>query len=77
MLKPGGIFVSNTACVGDTMKFFKVIGPIGNFLGLLPLVKVFTTKELQDSLTDAGFEIDHQWQPGKGKALFIVAKKAG
>ena len=31
--------------------------------------------ELVASLTDAGFEIDHQWHPGKGKAVFIVAKK--
>ena len=77
MLKPGGIFVSSTACLGDTMKFFKLIGPIGKFFGLLPLVKVFTVKELADSITDAGFQIDHQWQPGKGKAVFIVAKKAG
>jgi len=23
----------------------------------------------------AGFTIDYQWQPGKGKAVFIVAKK--
>jgi ubiquinone/menaquinone biosynthesis C-methylase UbiE len=77
MLKPGGLFVTSTACIGDTMKFFKVIAPIGRLLGLMPLVKVFTTKELEDSLTDAGFEIDYQWQPGKGKAVFIVAKKAG
>lgn len=77
MLKPGGIFVSSTPCIGDTMKFFKVIGPIGKFFGLMPLVKVFTEKELKDSLIDAGFEIDHRWQPGKGKAVFIVAKKAG
>lgn len=76
MLKPGGIFVTSTACLGDTMKFFKLIAPIGKFLGLMPLVKVFSTKELQDSLTDAGFGIDYQWQPGKGKAVFIVAKKA-
>ena len=75
MLKPGGIFVSSTACIGDFMKIFKVIAPIGKFLGLLPLVKVFTKKELANSLTDAGFEIDYQWQPGKGKSVFIVAKK--
>ena len=74
MLKPGGIFVTSTACIGGTMKFFKVIVPIGKFFGLV--VKVFTRKELEDSLTDAGFEIAYQWQPGKGKAVFIVAKKA-
>jgi ubiquinone/menaquinone biosynthesis C-methylase UbiE len=77
MLKPGGIFVTSTACLGDTMKFFKVVAPIGRFFGLMPLVKVFTTKELENSLTNAGFEIDHQWRPGKSKAVFIVAKKAG
>jgi len=76
-LKPGGVFVSSTACLGDTMKFFEFIAPIGKFLGLMPLVKVFTMQQLRDSLTGAGFEIDHDWQPGKGQALFIVAKKAG
>jgi len=76
MLKPGGVFVTSTACIGDTMKFFKVIAPIGRFFGLMPVVKVFTTKELKDSFTDAGFEIDYQWQPRKGKAVVIVAKKA-
>ena len=58
------------------MRYLKFIVPIGKFFGLLPLVTVFTTKELEDSLTNAGFEIDYQWQPGKGKSVFIVAKKA-
>lgn len=76
MLKQGGVFVTSTVCIGDTMKFFKLIAPIGRFLGLMPLVTVFTVQELVDSLTKAGFSIDYQWQPGKGKAVFIVAKKA-
>jgi len=75
MLKPGGIFVTSTACIGDTMKFFKLIVPIGKLFGLMPLVRVFSTQELEGSLTDAGFEIDHQWRPARGKAVFIVAKK--
>ena len=77
MLRPGGIFVTNTACLGDKMKFFKVIGPIGKFFGLMPMVKVFSTQELVDCLTRAGFEIDHQWKPSGGVSVFIVAKKAG
>ena len=75
MLKPGGIFVTSTMCLGDNMQWFKFIVPIGKFLGLMPLVKVFTGKELEKSLTNAGFKIDYQWQPSKDKALFIVAKK--
>lgn len=76
MLKPGGIFVTSTACLGDSMKFFKLVAPIGKCLGLMPLVKVFTTRELVASLTEAGFAIDYQWQPGKNTGVFIVAKKA-
>ncbi|MDJ0794105.1 MAG: methyltransferase domain-containing protein [Woeseiaceae bacterium] len=77
MLKPGGVFVSSTVCLGDTMKFFKLLAPIGKFLGLMPLLRVFKVQELETSLTDAGFEIDHQWQHGKGRVAFIVAKKGG
>jgi ubiquinone/menaquinone biosynthesis C-methylase UbiE len=75
MLKPGGIFVTSTACLGDSMRYLSFVVPIGRFLGLMPLVKIFTTQELVDSLTKGGFEIDYKWQPGKNKAVFIVARK--
>ena len=81
LLKPGGVFVTSTVCIGDRLKVFKVVAPIGKLLGLMPTVKVFSTTDLERSLTDAGFEIDTQWRPGDGKSLFssafIVAKKAG
>ncbi len=78
MLKPGGVFVSSTVCLGDSkMKIIKFVAPIGKFFGLLPVLRVFTAKDLEKSLTHAGFAIDHQWRPGKAKAVFIVAKKAG
>ncbi len=75
LLEPGGVFVSSTACLGDTMRFFKWIAPVGRFLGLMPMVKVFTVQELLESLTRAGFVVDYKWQPGKGAAVFIVARK--
>ncbi len=83
MLQPGGLFITSTVCLGDTIAWFKLIAPIGEFLGLFPLVKVFTIKDLEKSLTDAGFAINCQWQAGdykspigKAKIVFIVAKKA-
>ena len=54
----------------------KAIVTAGSVFGLLPKVWFFTVKELEDSITSAGFHIDHQWHPGPGKAVFIVAKKA-
>ena len=75
ILKPQGMFVTSTICMGDTMKYAKFIAPIGRLLGLV--LRVFTTDELKKSFTDAGFLIDYEWKPSKGKATFIVAKKPG
>ncbi len=76
MLRPGGVFVTGTACIADMTWIFRAIVPVGRFLRLIPVVRVFTARELESSLTRAGFSIEHVWQPGKNKALFIVAKKA-
>ena len=56
------------------MALFKLIAPLGKAVGLLPQLDIMTTAELVDSLAGAGFVIEQQWQPGKGKAVFIVAR---
>lgn len=76
ILKPGGIFATSTMCMGDAFGWFKFIAPIGKALGFFPVVRIFTAPHLIESITDAGFAIDYQWQPSKDKAMFIVAKKA-
>lgn len=75
-LRPGGVFVSSTTCLGDRMPFFKVLGPIGRWLGLLPYINVFKTADLRVALVGAGFEVEQQWRPAKGQAVFIVARVA-
>jgi ubiquinone/menaquinone biosynthesis C-methylase UbiE len=75
MLKPGGVFVTSTACLGDMMFLFRLIIPVGRFLRLFPMVKVFSAAELKESLESAGFEIDYEWQPKKNAAVFIVCRK--
>lgn len=75
MLKPGGVFISSTACLEGIIRVFVLVVPIGRLLGLMPMVKIPTKSGLETSMTRAGFEIEHQWQPGKGKAVFIVARK--
>jgi ubiquinone/menaquinone biosynthesis C-methylase UbiE len=75
MLKPGGIFMSNTACIGDRMLPLRLIIPVGRLLRLFPLVKVFSVAELKDILENAGFELDYEWQPKKSAAAFIVGRK--
>jgi ubiquinone/menaquinone biosynthesis C-methylase UbiE len=75
MLKPGGAFATSTACVGDMMLLLRLIVPVGRFLRLFPLVKVFSVAELKDSFERAGFDIDYEWQPKKNAAAFIVCRK--
>lgn len=74
-LKPGGVFVTSTACVGDMTWVFKVIASVGYSLRLIPLVKVFTQAELVQNFVGAGFGIVQEWLPKNNAAVFIVARK--
>lgn len=77
LLKPGGVFISSTVCLGDRMWFMIPIIPIARLVGLFPLVRVFTRDALRRSVRDAGFEIEYDWQPEKSQVLFLVARKPG
>ncbi|ATG73864.1 SAM-dependent methyltransferase [Zobellella denitrificans] len=74
LLKPGGIFVSSTALVGDIAVFWRLLIPLMQRLGLAPYVNRLGRQQLVAGLTKAGFRIEHQWQPGRG-SVFIVASK--
>lgn len=75
LLKPGGFFISSTVCLGGQLPLLRPLLPIGRFFGLLPLVAFFTQDELIGAVADAGFDIEHQWYPEKGRALFLIARK--
>jgi len=74
LLKPGGLFITSTPCLGDFARWFGPLGAAGHALGLLPRVRIFTRRELEDSLKRAGFAIEHIWQPSARSAMFIVAR---
>ncbi len=75
MLKPGGVFVSSTACLGDAMWFLRPVLPLMRALGKAPPVVFFTEAALVESIRRARFSIDHHWRPGRWAAVFIVALK--
>lgn len=77
LLKPGGLFVSSTACLADMNPIFRLILPIGYALGYAPRVQIMKAATLKDDLDRAGFKIDYEWAPGPGKGIFLVAKKPG
>lgn len=75
LTKPGGVFISSTACLGDNSIFITLLTKVMWMIGIT--VRSFTQEQLKASLVDAGFKIEYDWLPdGDGvKAVFIVAKK--
>lgn len=80
LLKPGGYFISSTTCIsGGLALVLGVVLPVLRVLrvlGGLPLVRFFTPDRLVGEVEAAGFQIDHRWQPGPRKAVYLVARKA-
>ncbi|MHA6296909.1 class I SAM-dependent methyltransferase [Devosia sp. CAU 1758] len=76
-LKPGGRFVSSTACIGDTMKWFGLLAPLGRAFGLLPVINIMTHDQLREDLIRTGFVIEDDWRPNPRAAIFIIARKPG
>ena len=57
LLKPGGIFISETACLGDRNRFVGGLVQLACRLGFLPAINLLTTQQLEQSLKNTGFEI--------------------
>lgn len=76
-LTPGGYLITSTPCLADWLNWFRYIAPLGQALGLLPLVRFFGQAELLKSIEQAGFVLQYQWQPENDPraAVFMVARK--
>ena len=77
MLKPDGLLISNTQCIGDSAAWLGWIAPLGRSLGVLPRVNVFRESQFMQWITDAGFGIEEVWQPKPKASHYIVARAAG
>ncbi len=74
LLKPGGVFVSSTALIGEVKPHWRLLIPLMQTLGLAPYVNRFGKPQLVAMLSQAEFVIDYEWQP-KRASLFLVARK--
>ncbi len=77
ILKPGGIFVSSTGCLGNSyLRFIKLLNPIAKLLGFMPDIFVIKEEQLAREIRDAGFTIETQWHHGiQNIGVFIIARK--
>ena len=78
LLKPGGFFISATACLGESRVPFRFLLPIVKLFGRAPAVQVFGIQELERDLLDAGFvEIKRKKVSSDKTNGFLVAAKPG
>jgi 2-polyprenyl-3-methyl-5-hydroxy-6-metoxy-1,4-benzoquinol methylase len=76
MLKPGGVFISNTACLQDICPYLKPVASLARLLRLAPYVNFLSRLQLESHLENVGFQIDYRWVPETSKDVyFLIAKK--
>ncbi len=74
LLKPGGVFVTSTYCLGESLSLWRVLLIIGQSLRQVPYVNVLKRETLHRYFSEAGFEVELEWNRVK-EAAFIILKK--
>ncbi len=75
LLKPGGLFISVTPCLGKTSVTGAALLLVSK-LGLIPSLKLFSSTDLENAMAQSGFTMVETTciQP-RGRQYFIVAEK--
>ncbi len=74
-LRPGGLFISNTACLAKLNPMFRALMFLGQAINRIPPLCVFDDGELRDMMTAPGFQIDLDMPIRHG--AFLIARKPG
>lgn len=76
LLRPGGVFVSKTPCVGEEGFLVRAVLPILRTIGRAPFVNYLKKDGLRTTISDAGFEIlAAEILPERSHNFFIAARK--
>lgn len=76
LLRPGGVFLSKTPCLGDDSVVIRWMIPVLRKLGKAPYVNFLRADELGQAIRRAGFEVvETGVHAGKGHSFFIAARK--
>lgn len=77
LLKPGGVFISVTACMGDKISFMSAAVLIASKLKIVPQhINMFKLPQLQEIITGQGFQIvEYELMDDSLPHYCIVARK--
>jgi 2-polyprenyl-3-methyl-5-hydroxy-6-metoxy-1,4-benzoquinol methylase len=77
LVRPGGLFVSKTPCVGDQGLAVRWVIPLLRAVAIAPYVNFVTERSLTDDIERAGFIITETGMyPKKSRSFFVVARRA-
>jgi len=78
LIKPGGLFISKTVCLGEGISIWPFILPVMQAIGRAPYVKFFKVTEIENEFREAGFEIVEatDYPGGKRPSHFVVARRS-
>ncbi len=76
LLKPGGIFISKSACLSEMSPFLRLAVPVMRATGFAPYVRSFRGGDLEKLIASKGFDIlESERLPPSKPNRFIVARK--
>lgn len=76
LLKPGGLFISATDCLGEKISLLNRTKHLLSRIGILPFMKMYSISQLEDLVTDVDFKIIETANLYDNPPnYFIVAKK--
>ncbi len=76
LLKPDGLFVLETACLGEKGKIMGSFVRFVGKLGFLPLINLLTTRRIEQALEQAGFSIVDKTKFSESNDEYtLIAKK--
>ena len=76
LLKPGGLFISSTVCMGKGLSFYRLIlWPLGK-VGVLPYMNFFKPPDIEELILQENFDIiETETFSSSPSSLFTVARK--
>ncbi len=76
LLKPGGLMISSTPCLGETGLVLRTLLPLVSKVGILSYLRTFRIAEVRDLKRDGGFQIlESEVLEGTIPSCFVVAQK--
>jgi 2-polyprenyl-3-methyl-5-hydroxy-6-metoxy-1,4-benzoquinol methylase len=75
LLRPDGLFISATACLGERKSVLRLVLSAVTKLGIVPEMTFLTIAELEDEITSSGFTMAEAQSISEVPERFLIARR--